>query len=511
MQSLSGSASRRPRRSKAFHLSISPLWLAAFACVGTILALALWLRAGHLLPGTFVAGTALGGASLSSAEVALAQAWTTRPVQLEAGDDRWTATPAELGLVLDAPASVRAAWDAGRSLGSVWNTLVRRRPLEVAPVWLLDGATAGQFFARLADKVAVPATSAGIAVADGQVTTTPAIDGRQLDQAATLVALQSGAEQAVVTGRLALVTRPVPAAVVDVSQAKAAAEALLARGLSIQAWDPVKNESFTLDLPAQQWGPWLRLASLSPDGAVATWAVDGSALDAWWQSTASAQIGGARFAKSEELAAYVSRMLNGGSGGTRLRLYHGSRTHVVESGETVATIAEKHGLPYPWIQQANPDVGDDLRVGQELTIPSPDLMLPLPIVEQKRIKVSLKEQRLTAYENDQVKWEWPVSTGIASSPTSPGVFQVQSHDEEAYASNWDLNMPKFMGIYRPIPGAPFMNGFHGFPTRGRTGTQVLWTGSLGHPVTYGCILLGTEASQELYRWAEPGTLVEISP
>jgi LysM repeat protein len=511
VQSLSGSASRRPRRSQAFHLSFSPVWLAAFACVGTVLALGLWLRAGHLLPGTFVAGTPLGGASLSGAEATLAQSWASRPIRLEAGDEHWTATAAEMGLVLDAPASVRAAWDAGRSLGSVWNTLVRRRPLEVAPVWLLDGATAGSYFAALADKVAVAPTSAGIAVQAGQVTTTPTVDGRLLDQAATLVALQGGAEQAVATGRLALVTRPVPAALRDVSQAKAAAEALLARSLSVQAWDPVKNEAFKLEVPSQQWGPWLRLAALSPDGAVPTWTVDGAALDAWWQATAAAQIGGGRFAKPEELAQHVARMLNGGPADARLRLYHGSSPHVVESGETVATIAAKHGMPYPWIQQANPDVGDDLRVGQEIVIPSPDLMLPLPIVEHKRIKVSLAEQRLTAFENDQVKWEWPVSTGIDSSPTSPGVFQVQSHDEEAYASNWDLNMPKFMGIYRPIPTAGFMNGFHGFPTRGRTGSQILWTGSLGHRVTFGCILLGTEASEELYRWAESGTLVEITP
>jgi lipoprotein-anchoring transpeptidase ErfK/SrfK len=70
-------------------------------------------------------------------------------------------------------------------------------------------------------------------------------------------------------------------------------------------------------------------------------------------------------------------------------------------------------------------------------------------------------------------------------------------------------MPKFVGIYRPIPTSPFMNGFHGFPSRGDR--QILWTHSLGHPVTYGCILLGTEASELLYAWAEPGTIVEVRP
>ena len=63
----------------------------------------------------------------------------------------------------------------------------------------------------------------------------------------------------------------------------------------------------------------------------------------------------------------------------------------------------------------------------------------------------------------QLKWEWPASTGIDSSPTAPGVFQIQSHEPNAYAGNWDLWMPSFMGIYRPVPTSEFMNGFHGFP------------------------------------------------
>src|SRR5690606_36460480 len=120
----------------------------------------------------------------------------------------------------------------------------------------------------------------------------------------------------------------------------------------------------------------------------------------------------------------------------------------------------------------------------------PDELLPLPVVRHKRIIVSISQQRMWAYENQSLRWEWPVSTGINSSPTSPGIFQIQSHESNAYAGNWDLWMPNFMGIYRPVPDVDFMNGFHGFPTRG--GSTLLCTDDLGHPVTYGCILLSTE-------------------
>jgi LysM repeat protein len=192
-----------------------------------------------------------------------------------------------------------------------------------------------------------------------------------------------------------------------------------------------------------------------------------------------------------------------------VRAYHRARRHVVRPGDTLSGIAVQYGVPYPWIQAANPGVGDALSTGQALVVPSPDVFLPLPVVEGKRIVVSLSEQRLRAYEGGTLIWDWPVSTGIESSPTAPGVFQVQSHEENAYASNWDLWMPYFMGIYRPVPDAPFMNGFHGFPTRG--GANLLWTGSLGAPVTYGCILVDSARVTELYAWAEEGVVVHITP
>ena len=70
-----------------------------------------------------------------------------------------------------------------------------------------------------------------------------------------------------------------------------------------------------------------------------------------------------------------------------------------------------------------------------------------------------------------------------------------------------LYMPNFMGVYQPVPGAAFTNGFHGFPTRG--GGQLLWENSLGRKVTYGCILLHNNNMQQLYNWAEEGVVVEI--
>ena len=132
-------------------------------------------------------------------------------------------------------------------------------------------------------------------------------------------------------------------------------------------------------------------------------------------------------------------------------------------------------------------------------------MLPLPVIENKRIVISISEQRMWAYQDGQLWAENVISTGIDRSPTQPGYFQVQTHELSAYASVWDLTMPHFLGIYESWPG--FMNGLHGLPTL--SNGQILWADVLGRPASYGCIILDLDAAEELYNWADNGVVVEI--
>ena len=120
----------------------------------------------------------------------------------------------------------------------------------------------------------------------------------------------------------------------------------------------------------------------------------------------------------------------------------------------------KLGMPYWMILQANPGLDPDaLIAGSTLTIPSKDTLLPLPVIADKRILISLSKQRLTVFQNGEQIRQFVISTGIDRSPTQPGIFQIQTHESNAYASVWDLYMPNFLGIYEAWPG--FMNGIHG--------------------------------------------------
>jgi LysM repeat protein len=191
-----------------------------------------------------------------------------------------------------------------------------------------------------------------------------------------------------------------------------------------------------------------------------------------------------------------------------LAIRHKSTQYTVEPGDTLIAISMEVGIPYWKILESNPGISaDSVPAGQKLVIPSKNDLLPLPVVRGKRIVISISQQRMWTYENGQRKKEYIVSTGIDKSPTMPGIFQVRTHEINAYASVWDLYMPNFLGIYEAWPG--FMNGIHGLPTLSN-GTR-LWSNVLGRKASYGCIILNLDAAKEVYQWAENGVVVEIRP
>ena len=125
-------------------------------------------------------------------------------------------------------------------------------------------------------------------------------------------------------------------------------------------------------------------------------------------------------------------------------------------------------------------------------------------VEGKRIEVSISRQRMYVWEGERLLYDWVCSTGGPGSGTAVGRFKVQSKIPEAWASQWSLRMPYWLGIYNV---GSLENGIHALPIRANGTT--LWAGYLGTPVSYGCVILSTENARTLYRWADVGTPVWI--
>jgi lipoprotein-anchoring transpeptidase ErfK/SrfK len=484
------------------------LWTLAGGALAVLLAGAVVLALGmgvlvlvgseRILPGVSAAGLALGSQTVENATAQLESAWAE--VTVRDGDRTWTVPAAQLGLALDAGATAQAAQRRGRGDGSILTALIGHD--EVAPDLSVDPARAAQGIKALASTVDVPPSNATIRIVNGQLTPVAAVEGRTLDVTATLNRLLADPGGEMADGALNLSMNTAVPSVMDASALMAQASSLLAAPLTINAFDPVLNQTVPWSVPPDQWGQWLT----TENGPAGPWLTLDPAGLGQYLNQQNATLTDARYLDVDKSLAMIQAAITAGKSTATVRVYHRPTRYTVAPGDTLGTLAWKFGIPMWRLVDANRGVNmDALSLGQTIIIPSKDDLLPLPIIDNKRIVVSISKQHMWVYENGQLKWDWIASTGISDSPTMPGVFQIQSHEKNAYAGNWDLWMPNFMGIYDAVPG--FTNGIHGFPSRG--GYQILWQNSLGHPVTYGCILISSQNAEQLYNWAENGVVVEI--
>ena len=461
-----------------------------------------------VLPGVYVGGVSVGGLSQSEAAAALAAAWLEDGIVLRDDNRVFPVDPALLGIELDAAASAADAMDYGRSLSNLSHMLSAAigradRP----PAIRINTAVAEQSLRELASQIEITPVNAGVQFVNGSIEPRPAANGRALDIGATIAPLERNAGNALADGELELVMISIQPQTTDPAPLVAAASSLLANPLQVRAYNPVSDETLNWSVLPDAWLQWLTATVDSSQPLGLALSLDATSLRGYLTTQQDA-LPAEQYIDLDASVQAVQNAILRGQTSADVRVYQRDTTHVVQPGETIISIAWDYGIPYPYVQQANGGI-DSVSVGQTITLPSHDVMLPEPVVFGKRIVVSISQQHAWVYENGSLKWDWVASTGISSSPTWPGIYQIISHEDNAYAANWDLWMPNFMGVYKPIPGSDFTNGFHGFPTRG--GSQLLWTNSLGTRVTYGCILLSNDNIRLLYEWAENGVVVEIQP
>lgn len=430
------------------------------------------------------------------------------------GHSPWQATYAwrEVGVHLDTRATVLDAYIVGRGGGTQEQGLLDRAqllliPYDVPSRYTLDKDAARALLESLDPEVSTPPVDATIRLEGDQVIPVPGKPGRMLDIEATLenfiASAPTFAQRGFNTVDMPLFFREVMPEVTDASPIKAQAEAMLERQIAVSAYDVLTEETLTWRLGRRDIANWLR--ARRRDDGTPVFEAEFDAVQATLASIAEG-IGDGRGFRLKEATAQVIGVFNAGGGAIDVYLTHPVRRYTVQSGDTLTKIGAKFGMPPGLITEANSDIDpDQLSVGQQITVPSQDVLTPYLPVPNKKIVISIAEQRMRVYENGALLYEWLVSTGQSHSPTYRGVFQVLDKTEEAYASQWDLRMPYFIAIY-PAGGIVY-NGIHELPFLANG--QRLWEGSLGHPASFGCIILGIPQAETLYHWADIGVVVVI--
>lgn len=463
---------------------------------------------GRIAPGVQVGETRLGWMTVNEAAVELHKNWNLeRRLVVSDGFQSWELSPADLGLNVNAIQTARVAFGYARRQ-PIW---VEFRQMvhswlegaQTAPVVVLDVEAARAGLDALDAIARRPAQDAALSWDGARPVVIPAQLGYAINITQTLQNLEANPGIALASGYFQVSLQPLIPAVSDVSSAMAQAEQLLNKPLVLRAYDPVNDEYLSWNVPREEIGAWLKFEA-SENGPVI--GIDQSRLTSYLASLAEG-LGVDRWLDGEKYGAELAQAILHGRE-SLIIVSHKPTEYIVQPGETLIRISWKVGLPFWKILEANPGLDPDtLRAGQSLVIPSKDEMLPLPVIPNKRIVISLSQQRLWVYQDGNLLSKHLISTGIDRSPTQPGIFQVRTHELEAYASVWDLTMPHFLGIYEAWPG--FMNGIHGLPmlSNGRR----LWKNILGKPASYGCIILDLDEAEWLYNWAENGVVVEIQP
>jgi LysM repeat protein len=470
-----------------------------------------WLRLSQTIaPGVRVGEIPVGGMSIEQAIEILDQSWN-RELEMTAVDTGdagriWTVRPAQFGLAVDASRSAELAYAYARESSipsAIWEMVTAFSDgWDVQPIVTFDSDVAWLGLELLSDSTHVSPADAQLSLVAGEVSAIAARWGTKLDIASSVALIDSDPEAVLLRyGFVPLVTSPVPPAIEEVAEAANKAEELLSASPTLRAYDPVTDEWLEFTPTREDASAWLQIEQ---NGSGMNIAVNEDAVESYIASLQTA-VGDERRINSEAAKAALIAGLRGDEMESLIVEYL-PRYYVVTPQDTLISISFKVGIPYwQWLED-NPDVKvRGLRVGESLTIPPRDAMLELPVVKGKRIVISISEQHMWLQEEGETIIEHIISTGIPNSPTMPGLFQIKSRYVNAYASNWDLYMPHFLGIYHATPN--LLNGIHGLPLLSN-GVR-LWESVLGSPASYGCVVLDLEAAEHLFTWAEDGVVVEI--
>jgi hypothetical protein len=447
---------------------------------------------------------AIGGMSLEAAAAKLEDTLANeRPISLRLdGEQIVSVTPEQLGIDLDAEATVQLAKEA-RLSGIPFGH-------EVEPMIEVDYGVAQTYMLALVNEVYIPPYEAGYEWRNGDIVAVAGSASRELDVVLTVQRIVDNPLGLLERGQLDLLITNRQPSVIDATPYLEAARAFVNRGLTIAGYDPFTNETQQWQTTPEEMAHWL---VASPNGI----SVRENSLQRFVDSVNDLLNTGdnPRYINEEFLRDALVTAIEAQQSTVQVRINYLPRVYTVDRGQTGFSIGRSTGLPFRLIDEANPGLNwNQLTVGQEIILPSRDSVIPINPISDKRIIVDLDRFYMVAYEDNEIVFHAPISIGMRDYPTSPGIYQILEKVDVAYGSSFNLcgdrgcgqwQMDYFMGIYEVAPG--LTNGFHGAVLLPNGG--YLDGGSSQLSSTFGCVMADNGMAQQLYEWSDVGTMVEI--
>ncbi len=470
--------------------------LKAFLSVLLVLASLFGVLAGYeeayaekFLPGTEIAGIRLGGKTQREAKEAIKKVTESAEKQAFIMTDgqgtAFSTSVKELGMSVDAETALKQAFSNGHK-GSGWQRAVAHikapfKPAKYALTWKFNDETLEEVVREKAKSLEVAPENASVTIEGAEVKVNHNTIGRRVDINKLIATLRKNLPENV-TGRSAPVSvrfdfvEEQPAITTDY------AEQIASNIRKVTSEDFIlKHENRQLVIPKAEVLTWITVTerenvievTLSQENINKSLSRVGKSIE--------------KAAKPKRISAKDGSVLEEGQDGLQIDrskafldisnalALEGEVSHSITLTTSVVSAGEKKVYP------------------EETFTPG--------LYAGKYIEIDLSKQTLAAFEGSNQYMTARVSTGKWSMPTPTGTFSINNKNPRAYSRRYGLYMPWWMSFI----GSEY--GLHELP-EWPNGTKE-GESHLGTPVSHGCVRLGRGSAEQLYNWAQVGTIVYI--
>lgn len=432
--------------------------------------------ADKILPGVTVGGKNVGSLTVSAARTKIAGLAKNYRLNLNIDDKKFSASPADLGLIYSSEATVKSAYAARRGL------FIPSPKVDLALNVLVDRDRLIRYVNDVAARIGTEAVDANVVVEGDNVKILPDKNGWSIDpnKLADLITADAAMPQAT-SVKLASTIQPARIVAASVTPTVDEAKRLMAVPIKLTYLERSFEPS------ASEIGSWLTFKKQSTGDQPKLMAgVDTAKIRGYVQLVAG-QINVAPIDKKTTIENGVTRVDREGVGG--LAIDQDSAVTAIESSvvgeQALAFVLTTHVVPFKTVST-----------------------MLVSLDYGRYVEINLSKQHLWVWQDHAVIYDSPITSGAAGAgfPTVTGLFSIFYKTTNTHLRGYAYG-PRYNYDVQVDYWMPFYSGYgmHDASWRGNNfGGQDYYYGG-----SHGCVNLPDSAAAFVYNWADIGTPVWV--